>query len=149
MLYQPIEALTYTTWSMEGAAAGAQRCFEVLDRADDVVDAPDAQAEIDLPFALRKPGAGMLLHAAEEHGLVLSRCWMIGDQLRDVIAGRRAGCRGNLLVRTGRAPLPPAEAREMADGIFDDLSAAVQYILSGHGPASRPAAERRPRPHPR
>ncbi len=38
MLYQPLESLTYTTWAMEGAAAGAQRCFEVLDRADDVVD---------------------------------------------------------------------------------------------------------------
>ncbi|MFL6530106.1 MAG: ABC transporter ATP-binding protein, partial [Chthoniobacterales bacterium] len=42
MLYQPLEALTYTAWAMEGAAAGAQRCFEVLDRADDVVDAPNA-----------------------------------------------------------------------------------------------------------
>ena len=42
MLYQPLESLTYTAWAMEGAAAGAQRCFEVLDRADDVLDAPDA-----------------------------------------------------------------------------------------------------------
>jgi ATP-binding cassette subfamily B protein len=42
MLYQPLESLTYTTWAMEGAAAGAQRCFEVLDRADDVVDSSDA-----------------------------------------------------------------------------------------------------------
>ena len=43
MLYQPLESLTYTAWAMEGATAGARRCFEVLDRADDVVDAPDAQ----------------------------------------------------------------------------------------------------------
>ncbi len=42
MLYQPLEALTYTAWAMEGAAAGAQRCFEVLDRPDDVVDSPAA-----------------------------------------------------------------------------------------------------------
>ncbi len=42
MLYQPLESLTYTTWAMEGAAAGAQRCFEVLDRADDVIDMPGA-----------------------------------------------------------------------------------------------------------
>jgi len=41
-LYQPLEALTYTAWALEGAAAGMQRCFEVLDRADDVKDAPDA-----------------------------------------------------------------------------------------------------------
>jgi ATP-binding cassette, subfamily B, bacterial len=43
MLYQPLESLTYTAWAMEGATAGAGRCFEVLDREDDVVDAPDAQ----------------------------------------------------------------------------------------------------------
>jgi len=42
-LYTPIEALTYTIWGMEGAAAGAQRCFEVLDRANDVPDAPNAK----------------------------------------------------------------------------------------------------------
>jgi len=44
MLYQPLEALTYTTWALEGAAAGAQRCFEVLDQEDDVQDAPGAKA---------------------------------------------------------------------------------------------------------
>jgi len=43
MLYQPLESLTYTAWAMEGATAGAKRCFEVLDRKDDVVDAPDAR----------------------------------------------------------------------------------------------------------
>jgi ATP-binding cassette subfamily B protein/subfamily B ATP-binding cassette protein MsbA len=43
MLYQPLESLTYTAWAMEGATAGARRCFEVLDRADDVVDAADAR----------------------------------------------------------------------------------------------------------
>jgi ATP-binding cassette subfamily B protein len=42
MLYQPLESLTYTAWAMEGATAGAKRCFEVLDRQDDVVDSPDA-----------------------------------------------------------------------------------------------------------
>jgi ATP-binding cassette subfamily B protein/subfamily B ATP-binding cassette protein MsbA len=44
MLYQPLESLTYTAWALEGAAAGAQRCFEVLDRRDDVTDSPDAIA---------------------------------------------------------------------------------------------------------
>jgi ABC-type multidrug transport system fused ATPase/permease subunit len=42
MLYQPLESLTYTTWAMEGATAGAKRCFEVLDRQDDVQDSPNA-----------------------------------------------------------------------------------------------------------
>jgi ATP-binding cassette subfamily B protein/subfamily B ATP-binding cassette protein MsbA len=44
MLYQPLESLTYTTWAMEGATAGARRCFEVLDRQDDVIDSPNAIA---------------------------------------------------------------------------------------------------------
>jgi ATP-binding cassette subfamily B protein len=44
MLYQPLESLTYTAWAMEGATAGAKRCFEVLDRPDDVTDVPDAIA---------------------------------------------------------------------------------------------------------
>jgi len=44
MLYQPLESLTYTTWAMEGATAGAKRCFEILDRQHDVVDFPGAIA---------------------------------------------------------------------------------------------------------
>ncbi|MBA3962925.1 MAG: ABC transporter ATP-binding protein [Chthoniobacterales bacterium] len=44
MLYQPLQELTNTAWAMEGATAGAQRCFEVLDRPDDIRDAPDAVA---------------------------------------------------------------------------------------------------------
>ena len=44
MLYQPLESLTYTAWAMEGATAGARRCFEVLDRQDDVVDSPSSIA---------------------------------------------------------------------------------------------------------
>src|SRR5438128_3848210 len=44
MLYQPLESLTYTAWAMEGATAGAKRCFEVLDREDDVRDSPNATA---------------------------------------------------------------------------------------------------------
>ncbi|MCF7729993.1 MAG: ABC transporter ATP-binding protein/permease [Chthoniobacterales bacterium] len=42
MLYQPIEQLTYTAWALEGAAAGAQRCFEVLDEKEETIDLPEA-----------------------------------------------------------------------------------------------------------
>lgn len=43
MLYAPLEQLTYTAWAMEGAAAGAKRCFEILDRPDEVRDLPGAR----------------------------------------------------------------------------------------------------------
>lgn len=44
MLYAPLEALTNLAWALEGAAAAVQRCFEVLDKEDEVRDAPDATA---------------------------------------------------------------------------------------------------------
>ena len=56
MLYAPIEALTQTAWALEGAAAGAQRCFEVLDHADDVPDQPGALAIIRTDGAIRFEG---------------------------------------------------------------------------------------------
>ncbi len=43
MLYQPLEALTHVASALQGAAAGTQRCFEVLDNQNDVADAPDAK----------------------------------------------------------------------------------------------------------
>jgi ATP-binding cassette subfamily B protein/subfamily B ATP-binding cassette protein MsbA len=54
MLYGPLEQLSYTAWAMEGAMAGAQRVFEVLDTADDVPDRagarrlPDGQGKVEL-----------------------------------------------------------------------------------------------------
>jgi ATP-binding cassette subfamily B protein/subfamily B ATP-binding cassette protein MsbA len=46
MLYSPLEQLSYTAWSMEGAAAAAQRVFEVLDTPDDL---PDPKVPVRLP----------------------------------------------------------------------------------------------------
>lgn len=48
----------------------------------------------------RKPQPGMLLQATRDLGLDLARSWMIGDALRDVAAGRSAGCRTVLLAET-------------------------------------------------
>src|SRR4051794_14156813 len=41
----------------------------------------------------RKPKPGMLLRAAEKHGIALDRSFMVGDRWRDVDAGRAVGCR--------------------------------------------------------
>ncbi len=56
MLYQPLEQLTYTAWALEGAAAGVQRCFEILDREDDVRDAPDAKVITSTTGSIRLEG---------------------------------------------------------------------------------------------
>lgn len=59
---------------------------------------------------LRKPGPGMLLLASSELDIDLSRSWIIGDDDRDVEAGRRVGCRtiqieisGSKMVRKGQS----------------------------------------------
>ena len=50
--------------------------------------------------ACRKPASGMLVEAAQAHGIDLAESWMVGDILDDVEAGRRAGCR-TVLVDNG------------------------------------------------
>ncbi len=52
----------------------------------------------------RKPAPGMLLQAAQEMNIDLSRSWMIGDSYRDIEAGRRAGCKTILIA----SPVKPA-----------------------------------------
>ena len=73
----------------------------------------------------RKPNAGMLLRAAEEHSLEVGRSWMIGDKEIDLEAGRRAGCRV-ALVRTGYGEKVDGS---LADLVAKDLSEAVDGIL--------------------
>jgi D,D-heptose 1,7-bisphosphate phosphatase len=45
----------------------------------------------------RKPQPGMLLKAARDLDIDLSRSWMIGDILNDVEAGKKAGCKTVLI----------------------------------------------------
>jgi D-glycero-D-manno-heptose 1,7-bisphosphate phosphatase len=48
----------------------------------------------------RKPKPGMLLQAAADHELSLSECWMVGDAVTDIAAGKRAGCKTVLIKRS-------------------------------------------------
>ena len=74
----------------------------------------------------RKPNPGMLTRAAQEHGLDLSRSWMIGDKELDLGAGRNAGCQV-ALVLTGYGPqVDPA----LADLVAVNLAEAVDLILA-------------------
>ena len=47
----------------------------------------------------RKPEPGLILQAAKDMSIDLSRSWMIGDGLTDVKAGKGAGCKTILLGR--------------------------------------------------
>ena len=86
----------------------------------------------------RKPKPGLLLQAAAELTLDLSRSWMIGDAWSDVKAGQAAGVRQSILLRTGRGReqllLPPPETA-IQTLIFDDLSQAIDAIFAFDQPA--------------
>lgn len=47
----------------------------------------------------RKPKPGMILQAAEDHDIDLSKSWMIGDGVTDIQAGQAAGCKTILIGR--------------------------------------------------
>lgn len=80
----------------------------------------------------RKPGPGMLEDAARDHGLDLSRSWMVGDTVSDMLAGRNAGCR-TILVQTGYGHRY-AHSYDAVDHTARDLTDAANYILNG-GPS--------------
>jgi len=45
----------------------------------------------------RKPKPGMILKAAQKYNIDLSASWMVGDDMRDVNAGKAAGCKTALI----------------------------------------------------
>lgn len=77
----------------------------------------------------RKPGPGMLLRAARDLNLDLAKSWIIGDQVSDMLAGRNAGCRGGILVRTGQDVAMALESLGRDWPVADDLLGAAEFIL--------------------
>lgn len=80
----------------------------------------------------RKPAPGMLLRAAEELGLDVSKSYMLGDKDSDILAGRNAGCAGSALVATGygeESLRKLAEAGASPDFTAPDFLAAAKWIL--------------------
>ena len=90
MLYQPLESLTYTAWAMEGATAGARRCFEVLDRSDDVIDVPQAVEIAATTGGLRFDKVGFGYGSAQPvlHDINLS---ISPNQIVAIVGGTGAG----------------------------------------------------------
>jgi len=76
----------------------------------------------------RKPNPGMLLEAAADHHLDLSRSWMIGDNESDVTTGHRAGCR-TILVKPSDQPTAAdihlQSMSELASCLKQHLSPAI------------------------
>jgi len=74
----------------------------------------------------RKPKPGLLLQAAAEMNIDLARSYMIGDMLKDIEAGKKAGARG-ILVKTGYGS--NIVRTDMPAYIAEDILDAVKWIL--------------------
>jgi len=85
-------------------------------RLDAVYYCPHEDGQCDC----RKPAPGMLLRAAEEFGVDLSRSWMVGDSDRDIEAGRAAGCRTVLVGKESGGSRP--------DYRLDDISELPGFL---------------------
>jgi D-glycero-D-manno-heptose 1,7-bisphosphate phosphatase len=72
----------------------------------------------------RKPKPGLILAAATEKSIDLSKSWLIGDRASDIEAGRRAGCRTIFLDFNYLEPKP-----EQADYSCVSLRSAINHIL--------------------
>lgn len=86
----------------------------------------------------RKPRPGMLLQAARDFDLDLSRSLMIGDKTTDLEAGFNAGCRAGALVRSGHGreqDLSVFQGKAVVDA--PDILAAADALLALTGEAGQ------------
>jgi D-glycero-D-manno-heptose 1,7-bisphosphate phosphatase len=101
-------------------------CFDYLQTEtgnliDDMYFCPH-HPSFDIVCECRKPGAKMILDAAEKHHINLSKSYMIGDANRDILAGKNAGVR-TIHINNGK------ENAENADFVSTSLLEAARYIL--------------------
>lgn len=81
----------------------------------------------------RKPKSGMLETAAKKYGIDPKTTYFIGDAEKDVIAGKKIGCK-TVLVLSGKTSLKSIENwPEKPDHVFNDLLDAVKRLTRGKG----------------
>jgi D-glycero-D-manno-heptose 1,7-bisphosphate phosphatase len=80
-------------------------------------DGPGVYAHPDHPA--RKPNPGILLRAAADLDIDLKRSWLVGDNITDIEAARRAGLAGALHVATGHGERHRAGVSQLAAPDFE------------------------------
>lgn len=87
---------------------------------------PDGIGEFKQDCDCRKPKAGMLNQAIKELKIDPARSIMIGDKMEDMIAGKSAGIKTNVLVRSGK-PISE-DGEKLADYVIDSIADVVALI---------------------
>lgn len=98
-----------------------ERCFSELS-IDDIKFCPHVQAD---GCDCRKPLPGMIINAAKEYGIDVSKSYMIGDRWRDIECGQAAGCKTNFFIDYGYSEKMPEPPYTMVR----NLGEAIQIIL--------------------
>jgi len=80
-----------------------------------------------------KPKAGLMTIAAEERSINLVQSYIIGDKMSDMKAGRNAGCKKIILVKTGITDDKRRFPGLKADYEVDNLIEAAQKIAEVEG----------------
>lgn len=83
----------------------------------------------------RKPEPGLLYKAAGDMDIDLSESWMIGDIVKDMEAGNRAGCK-TVLIDNGTEPEWMSNRDQELPHKAKDLAEAARYILSASNKSS-------------
>lgn len=87
---------------------------------------PDSGYEGEIPelkfeCECRKPKPGMLVQAAKDFNIDLSKSWMVGDSENDVLAGKTAGTKTVLIAKD--------DAKYGQDFVADSLEKAISLII--------------------
>ncbi|NGZ77670.1 HAD-IIIA family hydrolase [Saccharibacillus alkalitolerans] len=92
--------------------------------------------------ACRKPAVGMLEQAADEHDLDLRKCAVVGDRWTDMVAAKKAGCLGILvLTGAGRGELERYRGGDFSEEwraaypehTAENLNEAIRWLLNAKG----------------
>lgn len=86
---------------------------------------PEENTALKIECECRKPKPGMLLQAAKDYCIDLSASWMLGDNERDIEAGRAAGCY-TVGLATGKGL---RQTQIFPDYFFFSLREAIDFIL--------------------
>lgn len=93
----------------------------------------------------RKPNPGMLLTAAEELDIDLSRSWMVGNSSSDIVAGMRAGCKTILIDNPSHDNYPPP-GEPMPDFRAVNLKEAANIVKKHHRSSAGQSTQTQPAP---
>ena len=126
-----------TTDELESLHVWMRREFEAAGaRLDAIYYCPH---DYEPPCSCRKPQPGMLLDAAREHEIDLTKSWMIGDSGHDVDAGRAAGCRTVRVTEDDKSIVSASDV--VASSLLDaahkilKIEATLQPLISMSGKA--------------